>query len=219
MPTTTGRPRHGRSASGRGMKASAIRPPPPASAHRRGRAAHSRGVPVHPLGDRSAPLLLHRDQRRHRPVLVEQIGHDVAHQRRGGAGAEPAMLDERGDGIARCPDRREGDEVRMVAHPPGEAVVRLHAAGALSRRDAADLGGAGLAGDQHAVDRQPGAAGGAVDVHHRHHRVADEGEMLGRDRQRIVDVDRIALQQARRSARPLAIRAAWIACCIGLTMR
>ena len=49
---------------------------------------------------------------------IEQEGHDVAGDRRGRAGAEPAVLDHDRHGITRGIGRREADEQRVVARFP-----------------------------------------------------------------------------------------------------
>ena len=63
-------------------------------------------------------------------VLQQRHAHDLARPRRGGLGAEAAVLDEHAHGVARLVGRREGDEPGVVAVFPGAVgAVRAVAAG------------------------------------------------------------------------------------------
>ena len=63
-----------------------------------------------------------------------------------------AMLEHDAGGVARLVGRREGDEQRVVAHLTAARRCSRTPLAALGHGDAADLGGAGLAGDRDAVD-------------------------------------------------------------------
>jgi hypothetical protein len=117
----------------RGMRGSAIAQPPwlAGDCPERRAAAHGFGAAAHPLGDGAAPLLLERQQRFHRHVLVEQIGHHVLGDRRRGAGAAHAVLDHHRAGVDRVVGGREEDEQAVVAIFPRAALA------ALTGRDAA----------------------------------------------------------------------------------
>ena len=79
-------------------------------------------------------------------LLVEQIGHRIADDRRRGRGAEAAMLDDAADRVARLVGGREGDEQGVVAQRPVALVP--------ARAEPKDLRGSGLARHLHAVERQ-----------------------------------------------------------------
>ena len=123
--------------------------------------------------------------------------------------------------------RRIGDEQR-VRPPLPRQLLHAEAALALLARDAAHLGGAGLAGHLRAdLGRQRATRGGAAGlVHHRPHRLAHQAQVrsgmprLGQSSGRLPRTGRppMARGQVRlHRARPVASRAVIVASCSGVS--
>ena len=107
-----------------------------------------------------------------------------------------AVLENATDRVARLVERGEALEQTVVAQLERQGKVAEHAAGAFPRRDEADLGGAGLAGEENARHLHARAAGGAIAIDHRVHRIVDDCQMLSRCTERFA-FDLLAGEQAR----------------------
>jgi hypothetical protein len=115
------------------------------------------------------PIAPRRGERGHRLGLSNRIGERVAASAPRPR-APAAMLDDHRAGVARLVDRREADEQAVVAHPPGEAFVGAHAAGALAMVIRRTWAVPVLPAILTPVERQLGAGRGAVAVDHARHR-------------------------------------------------